>query len=259
MTASEAHFGPVTTRLAGPIARIRLEDRDQRNRVGPAMVAGLAKALAFAAADDAVKVVVLHGLPEVFCAGAPREDLLGLNGSAARELLPFARYVAQCPIPVVAAAQGHALGGGLLLTLYCDIAVLSERSRYAANFLSYGFTPYGGTTYLLRAKLGGALGTEMVLTGRSYRGRELAERGAGVSVVAHESVPETAERIARRVAAAPRRALELIKSRFSAELLDEIDTAMRLEYDAHVETIASADARRRITRLYPPEQGAEEG
>jgi polyketide biosynthesis enoyl-CoA hydratase PksI len=251
MTAAEVWFGPVALRMDPPLAMIGMEYHEGRNRVVTSLMDGLVAALAEAGANDDVRVVVLQGLPDVFCAGAAAEDLLRDDGGATRGVGPLTRAIAECPIPVVASVQGHALGGGLLLALYADIAVFSEKSRYAANFMAYGFTPYGGATYLVPAKLGTALGTEMLLTGRSFSGRELAGRGAGVVIVAHPQVPVVARRLALRTAQAPRKALRVLKNRLATELLSQVDAAMDQERAGHVETLADPEVRKRIDLLYP--------
>ncbi|MGH1554694.1 enoyl-CoA hydratase-related protein [Streptomyces sp. L7] len=173
-----SHHSPVAVRLEAPLAHVSLRDAAHGNRITPAARTALPAALAEAAADPGTRVIVLSGLPEIFCSGGTREDLTADGEARTPAGWDFVRAAADCPLPVVAAVQGHAIGGGLLLALYADAVVLSDRSSYAANFLTYGFTPCLGATHVLPAVLGQALGTEMLYTGRPYRGRELLARGA---------------------------------------------------------------------------------
>jgi polyketide biosynthesis enoyl-CoA hydratase PksI len=166
------------------------------------------------------------------------------------QLWALVESVMDCPVPVVAAAQGHALGGGFLLALYCDATVLSDRSRYSANFLAYGFTPTLGATYLLPAKLGAALGTEMLYSGRGLRGRELSDRGGGVVVARHDQVPAEARRLALRIAQAPRDCLERLKAQLVRETRAQAESAMAREIPDHEATIGGDEARRRIRLLH---------
>jgi polyketide biosynthesis enoyl-CoA hydratase PksI len=113
--------------------------------------------------------------------------------------------------------------------------------------MGYGFTPCLGSTYLLPAAFGRHLGTEMLFTARPYRGRELAGRGTGPRVVAHDTVPEQGRRIAERIARAPRGAVELLKRHTAGPRLRAARAAYRRELPGHTATLASAEARRRLS------------
>ena len=95
-----------------------------------------------------------------------------------------------CKIPVIAAMQGHAIGGGFSLGLFADFVLLSRESIYTASFMKYGFTPGFGSTYIFPKKLGTVLGSEMLLTARKYRGEELKKRGASFEVYPRAEVLE---------------------------------------------------------------------
>ena len=178
---------------------------------------------------------------------ARAEGVAAYNGYA-----PFARALAYCPLPVVAAMKGHAFGAGLMFGLYADVPVLSERSIYAANFLQYGMAPYMGATYLLRSRLGPALGSEMLLTARGYRGSELRSRGASVLVVGHDDVISTATAIANRIATAPRRPLELVKQQLAAQTIADADAAMAAELEPHHTALGLPFVRERAAAAYGP-------
>ncbi|MBP2479454.1 polyketide biosynthesis enoyl-CoA hydratase PksI [Crossiella equi] len=228
-------FGPITVEFHAPLATVRFADREHGNTFRREWLDNLFKAVDAAAEHPETRVVLAAGLPDIFCAGATKETLVGLaDGLPLEEYRRFARVLATCPLPVVAAMQGHALGGGLVLGLYADAAVLSERSYYAANFMQYGVAPYVGATYVVPARIGEALGTEMLLTARGFRGRELAQRGCGVRVVPHEQVPQTATDLALTIARAPRESLRLLKSELSQKALAASDAAMARELPAHM-------------------------
>ncbi len=228
-------FGPISVKLESPLAIVRFADREQGNTFRREWLDNLLAAVQAATADDQTRVVVAAGMPDIFCAGATRDTLVGIaDGLPLDEYRRFARVFASCPLPVVAEMQGHALGGGLVLGLYADVVVLSERSYYAANFMQYGIAPYVGATYVVPAKLGETLGTEMLLTARGYRGRELKQRGCGPTVVPHDQVPAEARNIALMIARAPRASLELLKEELSRKCLEASDAAMQRELDPHM-------------------------
>jgi polyketide biosynthesis enoyl-CoA hydratase PksI len=240
----------VELRSEGPLAVVTLAAATDRNRITQELRLGLVRALRTAGSDTSVHAVVLEGLPDIFCAGGPGERILGGPHGRVDEVQEMLDAVLNCPVPVVAAVQGHALGGGFLLALYCDVVVLSESSRYAANFVPFGFTSSLGATYLVPAVLGPALGRELLYTGRTYRGRELRDRGAGVIVTAHDNVRPEAMRTATYVAQGPRDVLLRLKAQLIRGTRADLVAAARSEAADHEETITSAESRRRISTLH---------
>ncbi|MEU2995011.1 enoyl-CoA hydratase-related protein [Streptomyces sp. NPDC001758] len=232
----------------GALICISMRGGVQHNQLDESSCAALTDAFATAADDPEARVVLLKGTPEFFCSGAAPELMLGDGNDRADQWGRLLLAVLDCPLPTVAAAQGRALGGGLLLALSCDVKVLSHNSRYAANFLVHGFTPIGGS--LVPAAMGPTLGSEMLYTGRTYRGRELAERGAGVLVVPHEDVDREASRNAARIAQAPRNSLELMKQQLSSGIREQVKGALAAETAAHLESSLSAESLRRVNMLH---------
>jgi polyketide biosynthesis enoyl-CoA hydratase PksI len=229
------------------VAVVRLHDAEGRNRITAALTEHLLAELAEAERDDRVRAVVIEGREDVFCAGASRADLhIGWTEEVDR----FMRAPLRCALPVVAGVRGNALGGGLLFALYADVAVFGETTSVGANFMRYGFTPCGGSTHLLPLRLGSALGSELLLTGRVCTGRELRARGAGVKVVPQRDVEATAHRIAARIAEAPRESLIKLKRQCAARLESATDAALARELPVHRETVATEEVQRLLDKHY---------
>ncbi|WP_186260538.1 enoyl-CoA hydratase-related protein, partial [Burkholderia gladioli] len=115
----------------------------------------LAAAFRDVAAEPACKAVVLTGYDTYFCSGGTREGLLELSeGGSKFTDMPIYNLPLECDVPVIAAMQGHGIGGGFVLGLFADLVVLSRESIYTTNFMKYGFTPGFGSTLVLREKLG---------------------------------------------------------------------------------------------------------
>ncbi|WP_331751247.1 polyketide synthase (plasmid) [Streptomyces globisporus] len=244
----------VSIRLDPPLAHVTLQDSVHGNRITPQLRSALPEAMRQAASHPDVRVIVLAGQPQTFCAGGTSEDLTHESGTHSLDGWDFVRAAADCPLPVVSSVQGHAIGGGLLLALYADAVVLSETSRYCANFLTYGFTPCLGATFLLPSVMGQMLGTEMLYSGRPYLGRELAARGAGVNITAHHLVAHKAVTLAQRMAQAPRLTLELLKQEVVGPARQQALSALGREIANHAATLTSPEVRQRITALYPVAQ-----
>jgi polyketide biosynthesis enoyl-CoA hydratase PksI len=243
--------GPVQAAVGGPVAVVRLADEVGRNVVSRELDAGLRGALDRAVAHPASRVVLLAGLPDIFCAGGSRADLAGgPDAVPTPEWVRFIQAPMHCPLPVVAALRGHAIGGGLLLGMYADLPVLSERSVYTANFLRYGFLPCMGATWLLPHRLGPVLGAELLLTAGRYRGGELRARGVPLRVEPHDEVEAVARRLADRMAAAPRRTLALLKQALVAEWRCAARQAFERELPGHLETVRLPSVQAKVAAEY---------
>lgn len=239
------------SRPADGIAVVRIEDREARNTFSARVVQGLEAAFARFGKDESVRAVVVHGYDSVFCAGGTLEELLAIaDGRLEFAAGPFYRLLLDCPVPVVSAMQGHALGGGFTFGLYADLVVLAEESLYSANFMKYGFTPGMGATAVLPAKLGTALAAEMMMTAAGFHGGVLRDRGVPFPVVPRAQVVERALRLARDLADKPRGALVLLKERLTAALRAELETAIPAETRMHERTFSEPGTRRRIEERF---------
>lgn len=229
------------------VAVIAMQDRESRNTFSPAIIAGLERAFAAVAARDDLKAVVLHGYDSYFCCGGTKEELLAIHeGRIAFADQPFYDLPLRCELPVVAAMQGHGLGGGLVLGCYCDIMVMAEEGMYGAVFMKYGFTPGMGATCLLPDRFGRLLGAEMLMTGRNYFGRDLRQRGVPARVVRRDEVVPAALAIAADLADKPRVALVELKRRLAEPLRRALPEAIRAELAMHEVTFGTDEVRRRI-------------
>ncbi|MEU0915391.1 polyketide synthase [Streptomyces althioticus] len=240
----------------GAVAVVTMNDPGGRNTFSSALTSGLVDSVESAVADPRTRAVLVEGRPELFCAGGTRRELINFaQGNGSFDTDDFFRVFARCPLPVIASVQGHAIGGGLVLALYADFAVFSERSLYAANFMRYGFTPGMGATHLFPTRFGRELGTEMLFSARNYRGAELRERGAPVRVVRHADVPAAARELARSVSGAPRASLELLKRELAAPLLAETRAAVAREAALHRTSFRLPEVLERIVADYGEPRG----
>lgn len=239
------------TRHGPAIGIIAMEDRAGRNTFTEALVAGLGTVFAEIAADPELKVIVIHGYDTIFCAGGTLEELLTLaDHKVTFDAHDFFRALLDCPLPVIAAMQGHALGGGLVFGLYADMVVLSRESLYSANFMKYGITPGMGATLLLPHRLGSALANEMLFSARGYHGGALAERGVSYPVVPRGETIAAALHLAQDLADKPAFALRRLKATLNAKLIAELPEATAREKAMHEEAFSQPDIVERITSRF---------
>jgi polyketide biosynthesis enoyl-CoA hydratase PksI len=215
------------------------------------LVQGLFERLAEIAADPDLKVVVLHGYDSVFLAGGTLGELLDIaDGTRSFDDKGFYRLLLDCPLPVIAAMQGHAMGGGFVFGLYADIVMLARESIYGTNFMKYGFTPGMGATEIEPRKLGEALAAEMLYSARAFHGGRLAERGIPFTVLPRAELIAQALALAAELADKPRLALTLLKQRLTADLRARLPEAIATERQMHEATFARPETRERITQRF---------
>jgi polyketide biosynthesis enoyl-CoA hydratase PksI len=223
-----------TSHLGDGVFQITIDDAGERNRISDRLCVDLVEALAAVGEHPSLKVVVLAGTPEVFVAGATLDMLRRFaRGEADAKDLVLPERLLGFRAPIVAALEGHAVGGGLTIALCCDVIVAAAERRYGANFAALGFTPGMGTTALLQPLVGHHFAGEMLLTGRFYKGRELAGRGLFNHVLPSSDVLPAAIDIARRMAGNPAHVLELIKATLSRSRLRALAEAAASEHLMH--------------------------
>ena len=170
--------------LEDDILELAMRDEATGNAMSQPWVAAFLAALDTITAHPTAKVVLLTGLRETFCSGASRETLADLAAGRLRpDELTLGRRLMALPTPVVAAAEGHAIGGGLALLVSADLAVIAQESRYGANFMALGITPGMGMTRLLETVMGRPLAHELLYIGDLRRGATLAGRQGRVPVL----------------------------------------------------------------------------
>lgn len=233
------------------VLQIRMQDRASKNTFSEALTQGLQDAFAQVEREPECKVVILTGYDNYFASGGTQEQLLGLaNGRGAFTDRALYSLPLLCPVPVISAMQGHGIGGGFVLGMFADLAVLARESIYATNFMRYGFTPGMGATFILPHKLGLALATQMMLTASNFRGEELQQRGLPFPVVPREKVMPHALELAEALAEKPRVSLVALKAHLTAHLRDGLPGTVAQEVAMHAVTFAQPEVKTRIATLF---------
>lgn len=254
MLAAAVQGRPAVVRLAyeeDVIARVTMEDREARNTFSLRLISGLVQAFDQIRSDGRAKAVIVQGYENYFCCGGTKEELVGIQeGKVQFTDLAFHDLLLQCPVPVISAMHGHALGGGFVLGCYADFVILAEEMLYSTNFMKYGFTPGFGATYIIPRRFGDWLGNEMLFSARSYHGGDLRERGTAAKVVKKAEVLPTALQLARELADKPRTSLLELKQRLTATIRAELPGIVEREVAMHKITFAQPEVRHRIETLF---------
>ncbi len=246
--------------VAGPVATITIDNPERRNVLDAAAIAGMRDALAAAASDGSVRVVVLTGSGNTFCAGA---DLAGATsaeadsfaGSGPRALVGLLEDILDHPKPTIAKVQGHVAGGGNGLVAACDLAVAAESAKFAFSEVRVGVAPAVISTVCL-AKLRPADAYELLLTGERVLADRVRDAGMINRVVAADALDAEVAALVGQLAKGGPQALAATK-----ELLRKVPTMSRTAAfawtaDLSSQLFASEEAREGMTaflsRTDPP-------
>lgn len=228
-------------REASSIAWIEMVDEAGKNGFSPRFVAALLAALEEVEHDPEYRVAILAGTVEMFSSGATLDMLAALRGGAvAPTELVLGRRLMGLRVPVIAAAEGHAIGGGFALLLAADLPVLAAESRYGANFMSLGITPGMGITRLLEDVAGPSLAHELLYTGELRKGARLA--GSGFPrVVPRAEVKARALDLAWSISEKPKKSVELLKRALSMPRRRAFEEASTIEAFMHERSFQELD------------------
>jgi enoyl-CoA hydratase/carnithine racemase len=183
------------------VATITLNRPDRMNAWNPQLAADLCDALDVCDRDDGVRAVVLTGAGRAFCAGADlggRGDTFRGRGERPRprrEIYPW-----QLDKPVIAALNGHAIGVGITYPLMCDIRFVAEDAKIAFAFVRRGVIPELASHAILPRVVGFSNAADLLMSGRTIRGREAAEMGLASRALPADQVLPAALEHAREIA-----------------------------------------------------------
>lgn len=189
----------------GPIATVTIDRPQARNAVDRETADALSRAFRDIEADDTVLASVLYGDHGVFCAGA---DLKAVAAGQPNRVLPDgdgpmgpSRMVLDKP--VIAAVAGHAVAGGLELSLWCDLRVAEESAVFGVFCRRWGVPLIDGGTVRLPRLIGLSRALDMILTGRPVLADEALQMGLVNRVVPDGTVLAEAQALARTIASFP--------------------------------------------------------
>ncbi len=235
------------------VSTLKMDDAPAHNVFSSGFVAEFLQALDELEREQRTRVLILRGLPDVFCGGAEKQALLDLcEGKVAVRDLVIGERLLDLPFPVIAAMEGHAIGGGLAVGFCCDIAIAARESRYGAVFMSLGFTPGMGCTTLLAELVGPFLASEMMFTGKRFRGSELEGRGAHINyILPRAEVMPKARDLAEQIAEKDPRSLSLLRHALCVKKKKLLVDARHQEDLMHRISFSFPETRRTIQEQYP--------
>ena len=240
-------MGFVNCELKDNVAIVTINRPEALNALNSQVLDDLAAT--FDAIDtNVVRAVVLTGAGEKsFVAGADIGEMSTLTkaegeafGKKGNDIF---RKIEQFPVPVIAAVNGFALGGGCEISMSCDIRICSENAMFGQPEVGLGITPgFGGTQRLARL-IGAGMAKQLIYTARNIKADEALRIGLVNAVYPQEELMAAAEKMASQIAANAPIAVRACKKAINDGLQTDIDEAIVIEEKLFGSCFESEDQR----------------
>lgn len=238
---------------------LTLNRPDNRNSMTADLLDAFASALAEARGDVDLRCLIITGRGSCFSAGADFKAMLQREGKDGRPMLPhetsFEMYrpfmgVLEVEVPVVAALNGHAIGGGFGLSMFCDVRFAHAHSKYGANFTRLGLSSGMAISYLLPRLVGVSKAAELIFSARLFSGAEAAGMGlVSEALDTPEEVWERALALAETIASNAPIAVRLSKQALYRGLDWDVRGAALLESFGQAATVVTDDCKEGVAAL----------
>lgn len=241
----------IRTATLNGVATIEIARPEKKNAITMAMYSQMAEALDAAAADPAVRAVLLTGQPGIFTSGNDLEDFMQRPpGTTESPSFVFMKALMGCDKPVVAAVTGAAIGIGTTMLLHCDFVYVSDEARLAMPFTSLGLVPEFGSSLIVPQLMGNLRAAEKLLLGDPFTGSDAVDCGIANAVLPAAEVVAHARRIAERFNALPpgavRESKRLMRRGRAAPLLETIG----VEGEAFARSLQSPEAKEAFSAFF---------
>jgi len=232
----------------GTVALLVMQ-RPPHNMLSHDQIGEIADAALDLAADTSIRCLVLAADGRSFCAGA---DIGGrgvgngdeaIGGSATLELYRQGARLFDVEIPIVAAVQGPAIGGGLGLAVAADFRITCPEARFCANFAALGIHQGFALSVTLPRLIGPQRAAEMLLTAKRYKGEEAVAMGLADRLVDAGDLREEAMKFAHEIAVNAPMSIRAIKSTLRGDLAKQVRAITDHEAEVQAMLSATADAR----------------
>lgn len=249
----------------GGVATLTMNRPDVLNALNDELLLGLRDGLARAKADAQVRAVLLSGAGRGFCAGADlaagaqREGPFDVAQSLRERYHPIVLAMRQFPKPIVGAVNGVAAGAGMSLALACDVVLAGESASFLQAFSRIGLVPDCGSTWMLPRVVGDVRARAMMLLAEKIGAADALRFGLVWQVHADERLMAEALATARKLAAMPTRALELIKQGLAVSSVNGLGEQLEVEALLQAQAMATEDHREGVAAFLAKRPAAFKG
>ncbi len=238
-------------RVESGVALLTLDRPESLNSFTADMHGEVREVLTDAAADPAVRAVLITGSGRGFCAGqdlndrsvSAGEEMPDLGDSVEKYYNPLIRLITGMPKPVICAVNGVAAGAGANIALACDIVIAGRSASFIESFSRLGLIPDSGGTWILPRLVGMARARGLAMLGPKVSAEQAEAWGMIWQVVDDEELMPTALGLARRMATQPTRGFGFTKRALAASAANTLSEQLELEKELMRAAGKTADYR----------------
>ena len=233
------------------IATITFNRPEVLNALNEASLKELSHAIDNVAEDGDIRVLILTGAGDKsFVAGADIREFLKFNALKAKLFSEMGHGLVnklqEMPIPVIAAVNGFALGGGCEVVIACDFIYASENAMFGLPEINLGIIPGFGGTQRLPRLIGKNRAKEMIFTGKMIPATEAQAMGLVNKVCAQDELMDEVLNVAKIIISKGKVSLRAAKQAINTGMDVDLKTGCRIEIDAFAICLASPDAKEGI-------------
>jgi len=216
-------YNNIITDIDKHIGFLTLDRQEENNSLNIETSKEIYKGLKELETNSSIRVILIQGNHKFFSPGADIKELSSLNSDSAKskELFNFFDKIKEINIPIVAAVEGYALGGGMELALLCDIIIASKESKFGQPEINLGLIPGIGGTQRLKNSLSKYNASYLCMSGEIISGTKAYELGLVSVLLDKVNFLEEVIKIANQIAEKPKSSLIEIKKLISNNYLLE--------------------------------------
>jgi enoyl-CoA hydratase len=246
------------------IGLLTINRPEKMNAISQELTAELSLFLDEIENDDELRVIVITGAGDkAFVAGADINELVDrdarLGRRVSRERQEIFSRIENLHVPVIAAVNGYALGGGLELALACSIRICSEKAQFGAPEVKLGIIPGDGGTQRLPRLVGQGRAMEMIITGDFIDAQEAYRIGLVNKVFPPEKLKEEAMELAKKIASRPPLAVRYAKEAVNRSQEGDSASGFALESYLHALSCTTEDKKEGVSAFLEKRKGKFKG
>jgi enoyl-CoA hydratase len=258
------HYENILFKVDLPIAILTVNRPQSLNALNPQTMEEIGHCVDAVRGNENIRCLIVTGAGEkAFIAGADITSMVTMSAfdekAFASHGLGVLRDFEHLPIPVIAAVNGYALGGGTELALACDLILASSNAKFGLPEINLGIIPGFGGTQRLARRIGLLRAREMVYTGEMITAETALSYGLANHVYAPQDLMNEAGTLARKIAAKAPLAIRQAKVALNAGIEMDLDNGLRFETEAVALAFSTEDKKEGMTAFIEKREPAFKG
>ena len=252
-------FDTVEYSVEDSVATIAMDRPAALNALSLQLTIDLKAAIGQAKSDGA-RAIILTGNGRAFCSGGDLREMQSMWKKEGRieafledplaALHDVIRSIRETPIPFIAAVNGVCAGAGTNFALACDLVLAADNATFNEAFVRIGLSPDCGGTFFLPRAVGDKLAADLFMTGGTLTAERAEQIGMINRVVPAADLLTEANRLARKLAAAPTGSIGRIKRMLNASFSNDLNAQLALEHECQIASGKSDDFKEGVAAFF---------